>query len=297
MRGDEIAHAPHLAVAGRPWPGRVAVYDIVEGNSEPPLNTLIASRATIGASLSELPRARGGQWSRAEMLVQLPDDLTLGSVSRRGVLDGANLMAIGNGAEWELFQYAEAEPEAPGIWRLSNLLRGLFGTDGIVPPIWPVGSQVVRIDDALRQIDLPLNLRKVERHYRIGPANRPPDDRVFVSQRAAFRGIGLRPYAPVHLRAQRGTGGAIEARWIRRTRIDGDDWDLAEVAMGEASERYLLRVASAGTVRREVELTAPSWTYPAAAQAADGIGTAVTLSVAQISERFGPGPFARITVP
>jgi hypothetical protein len=293
MRGDEVAHAPHLAIAARPWPGSVAVYDYLEGVGEPPLNTLIPARATAGAALADLPRTRAGQWSRGDLLVQLPDDLTLGSASSRGVLDGANLMAIGDGTEWEVFQYAEAEPEAPGIWRLRHLLRGLFGTDAIVPPSWPAGSQVVRLDDALRQIDLPLNLRKVERHYRIGPASRPSDSPLFVSRIAGFRGNGLRPFAPAHLRARRHADGTLEAHWIRRTRIDGDDWDLSDVPLGEAGERYLLRVEAGGALRREVEVARPSWTYPASEQAADGTTGAVTLAVAQVSERFGPGPFTR----
>jgi hypothetical protein len=192
------------------------------------------------------------------MLVQLPDDLALGSASPRGVLDGANLMAIGDGeTEWELFQYAEAEPVAPGVWRLRKLLRGLFGTDAvIVPPVWPQGSQVVRIDDAVRQIDLPLNLRKIDRHYRIGPASRAPDDPVYVSRIEAFRGNGLRPYAPAHLRARRLPSGAVAVNWIRRTRIDGDDWDLFRRAAGRRDEGYLLRVESGGQIRREVEVSA-----------------------------------------
>ena len=293
MRGDEIAHAPHLAVAARPWPGRVAVYDFVEGAAEPPLNTLLTARAAVGVSLSALPRARHSLWAWMELTVQLPADLGLSSTSPRGVLDGANLMAIGNGEEWELFQYAEAEPVSAGVWRLRRLLRGLFGTDAVAPPVWPEGSRIVRIDDALRQIDLPLNLRKIDRHYRIGPASRPPDDPVYVSRIEAFRGVGLRPYAPAHLRARRLAGAAVAAEWIRRTRIDGDDWDLSDVPLGEEAERYLLRVEAGGTVRSELTLSAPGWTYSAAAQAADGVTGGFTLAVAQVSERFGPGPFAR----
>jgi hypothetical protein len=292
IRGDEIAHAPHLAVAARPWPGTVAAFDFAEAALEPPLRTLISRRATIGETLVEVPRARGALWSRFDLMVKLPVDLAFGSASRRGVLEGANLIAIGDGDNWEVVQYADAEPVAAGVWRLRDLLRGHFGTDAVAPPVWPAGSRVVLLDDALRQIDLPLNLRKIERHYRIGPASRPPDDPVYVSRHESFRGVGLRPYAPAHLRARRQDDGSVVASWIRRTRIDGDDWDLADVPMGEASERYLVRIESHGTLRREVEVFAPHWTYPALAQAADGTAGGFTLAVAQVSERFGPGPFA-----
>ena len=104
----------------------------------------------------------------------------------------------------------------------------------------------------------------------------------------AFRGIGLRPYAVCHLGA-RPTGGALALSWIRRTRIDGDSWTPSEVPLGEDREAYLVRVSRDGLPLREAEVARPSWTYDAAARAADGPGP-VTLAVAQLSDRFGPGP-------
>ncbi|WP_209425709.1 glycoside hydrolase/phage tail family protein [Pararhodobacter sp. SW119] len=291
MRGDEVAYAPHLAVAARPWPGSVAVYDMNEAGAEPPLNTLISARATLGASMTDLPRARPGLWARADLLVRLPDDLALIPAGRPSVIAGANLMAIGDGETWELFQFADAQPEARGLWRLRDLNRGLFGTDAVAPPVWPAGSTVVRIDSALRQIDLPINLRKVARTYRIGPASRAADDPVHVSRTRAFQGVGLRPYAPVHLRATRAPDGSVAARWIRRTRLD-DDWDLFDVPLGEEREQYLIQIHAGGTLRRETRVATADWTYSAADQAADGTGGGFTLRVAQLSDRFGPGPFS-----
>jgi hypothetical protein len=49
-------------------------------------------------------------------------------------------------------------------------------------------------------------------------------------------------------------------------------------------------VTRGGTVLREVELDAPRWLYSASMRAEDGPGSAV-LAVAQLSNRFGPGPF------
>ncbi|TMV77205.1 hypothetical protein FGG78_27495, partial [Thioclava sp. BHET1] len=87
---------------------------------------------------------------------------------------------------------------------------------------------------------------------------------------AAFAGIGLRPYAPCHLRAERRASGDFALSWIRRTRIDGDSWQGLDVPLGEAQEAYLLRVRVGGEIRREVTLAAPGWTYDAAMQQADG---------------------------
>ena len=84
--------------------------------------------------------------------------------------------------------------------------------------------------------------------------------------------------------------------WIRRTRIDGDSWASEEVPLGEASERYRVRVVQGGTILREVNLSQPSWTYSAAAQASDGVVPGFTVDVAQVSETFGPGPYTRIMI-
>jgi hypothetical protein len=57
-----------------------------------------------------------------------------------------------------------------------------------------------------------------------------------------------------------------------------------------------VRVVSAGLVRREVEVSVPFWTYGDMARAADGGAGAITVEVAQISDRFGPGLLARIGI-
>ena len=44
---------------------------------------------------------------------------------------------------------------------------------------------------------------------------------------------------------------------------------------------------------RAVDLPAPFWVYPPALGTADGVTGAVTVEVAQVSARFGPGAFAR----
>ena len=60
----------------------------------------------------------------------------------------------------------------------------------------------------------------------------------------------------------------------------------------------MLRVIAAdgGTVLREVQLNQPTWTYGAAQQAADGVAAGDRIAVAQVSARYGPGPFASVEV-
>ena len=212
------------------------------------------------------------------------------------MLNGANLAAIGDGSadRWELFQFAGAELVAPGTWALTMRLRGLAGTDAVMPPVWPAGSRVVLLTPAVRQIALAPALRGLERTWRVGVAALGFDDPDVTEWKLAFDGIGLRPLSVVHLRAA-SVGGDTVLRWIRRTRTDGDSWASTEVPLAEEREAYLLRLSQGGVTLREVEVTQPVWTYSAGMRAADGPAP-VTVAVAQVSARFGPGPFRTVTV-
>ncbi len=297
ISGDEVPHAPHVAVTATPWPGSVAVYSALE-DAGYALNRLLPAPAAIGQTLTALPRARPGLWDRgAPLRVRLWSG-ALASASPAAVLAGANLLAIGDGSSdrWELVQFVTATLVAPGVWDLALRLRGQAGTDGAMPEVWPAGSLVVRIGPAVQQIDLPAAARGLARHYRIGPAGRGVDDPSYVHRVEAFLGIGLRPYRPCHLRAAAEASGDLRLTWIRRTRIDGDGWTSPEVPLGEAREAYLLRVLDGETVLREVSVTAPEWVYPRALQIADGAGPGTAVAVAQVSDRFGPGPFASLVL-
>ena len=297
LSGAEVPHAPHVGVTARPWPGAVAMQVATADAGYAPLATFPLP-ATAGLTLTALGASRSGLWDRGPALrVQLVQG-ALASADPGEVLAGANLCAIGDGTSdlWEVFQFAEAELIAPRTWDLRLRLRGQAGTDGVMPQEWPPGSRFVLLDQAVVQIDLPPNLRDVVRHYRYGPALRGMDDPSWRMQQRAFRGIGLRPLSVAHLRL-RAAGGDWQADWIRRTRIDGDSWIPSEVPLGEGREAYLIRVTVNGIRRREVEVTAPAWTYTAAMQAADGVAGTRVLSVAQLSDQFGPGPFRSVTLP
>ncbi|MCO6381890.1 glycoside hydrolase/phage tail family protein [Oceanicola sp. 502str15] len=294
MTGDEVPHAPHVAASAVPWPGSVAVYASATG-AEYELNRLISARATIGETETVLVAGRPGQWERGEPLrVRLAAGV-LSSASEAQVFAGRNAMAIGDGSagNWEIFQFATAELVAERTYEVSARLRGQLGTDGLMPQAWPVGSQVVLLDGNLTQIELASAARRLSRTYRIGPAGRAFSDPSYVERQEAFDGNGLRPYAPVHITGRRDETGDLQITWVRRTRIDGDGWDVPEVPLGEASEAYVVRVVQGGAVIRETTVSSPGWTYGAAVQSGDGVTGAFELHVAQISERFGPGLFGK----
>ena len=294
LSGAEVEHAPHLAVSALPWPGAVAAY-AAPGPDGFTLNRLIERRALIGRLVTPLRAARAGLWDRgAPVRVQLPTG-QLSAAEQATVLNGANAAAIGLGDEddWEVIQFADATLVGENLWDIGMRLRGQQGTDALMPAIWPEGSLFVVLDGAPVQIDLPVAARGLARHYRVGPALRAVDDASYVERVRAFRGVGLRPFAPAHLRARR-QGGDLALSWVRRTRIDGDSWEGFDVPLGEASEQYLLRVWAGDAMRRETVLSVPNFTYSAAMRASDGIAGQYSIEVAQLSDRFGPGPFSRI---
>ncbi|MFE3835588.1 baseplate multidomain protein megatron [Pseudogemmobacter sonorensis] len=302
LTGEEVPHQPHVAVSAQPWPGSVAVWSETGAGSFE-LNRLVAAPALLGRTETALLAAPCGLWDRGEALrVRLAGaaaGLAAGGLASAGplaVLNGANAVAIGDGSSdlWEVFQFARAELVAPGVWDLSMRLRGQLGTDGIMPEVWPEGSQVVVLDRALVQLDLAAGARGLARRWRIGVSARGHDDPAVVERTEAFRGIGLRPYPVAHLRARAGAGGLWRIDWIRRTRIEGDSWEQPEVPLGEESEAYILRVMAGEAILAEHTLAQPGFDYTAAMRAADGAGPGFAVAVAQVSQRFGPGPFRRI---
>jgi hypothetical protein len=295
LRGDENPVAPHVAVARVPWTGPVAVFSASDDHGYS-FDRDFRRPAIVGSLLEALPAARPGLWMNASVGVRIASG-SLKSQVEAEVLNGANAAALRHGAagDWEVLQFRKAELVAPREYRLSGLLRGQAGTDGVIPETWPVGTDFVLLDAAVGQVPLRASMRGVERHYRVGPAMRPYDDPAYVHSVEAFAGVGLRPYRPAHLTARRRDDLGIELAWIRRSRIDGDSWAGTEVPLGEESESYLVRVARGAEVLREVAVTSSPWLYSAAEQASDGGGAGLAFEVAQNSNRFGPGPFARIT--
>ncbi|RJL04941.1 baseplate multidomain protein megatron [Paracoccus siganidrum] len=290
MRGDEEPHAPWLAATAKPWPGSVAAHMSLEaeGGFEP--NLALSRRAVIGRTETPLAAARPGVVDRgAPLRIRLKSD-ALSSATWRGMLAGANVLAIGDGstANWELIQFQRAEPVGEELWEIRDRLRGQAGTDGIMPPSWPEGSLVVLMDGAPQQVKLPPSARGQERFWRIGPAMRAIDDASYRNRRTVIRGIGLRPYAPCHLRLE-----GARVSWIRRTRIGGDGWDGPDVPLGEARESYLLRLEQGGAVIHEAMTAAPELVLPGAVLDAARAGGAFTIAVAQLSQEFGAGPFVR----
>ncbi|MEJ6713942.1 MAG: hypothetical protein QNL16_08330, partial [Rhodobacterales bacterium] len=183
------------------------------------LNRLLERSAVIGVTQTGLAAAAPSRWDNGPGVEVKVFGGILSSATLDGVLNGANVMAIGDGssANWEVLQFSDATLIAENTYVLSRLSRGQAGTEAVMPEIWPPGSLVVLLNEVPTQIELATGARNLARHYRVGPAQRLYSDASYRHEIEAFSGIGLRPYAPAHLGAVSNLSGDLDLTWMRRT--------------------------------------------------------------------------------
>ena len=291
LSNDQRPHAPYVAATAKPWPGPIVVTSSID-DSGYKLNSVVDAPSVIGVTLNALPFGSPAMWDNGpELLVRVSDD-ELASVTLPKFFAGENAVAIGDGRQqgWEIFQFQHARLIQKRVWGLSRRLRGQRGTEHAIRSPWPEGSEVVFLDSALQQLDVPADAIGLDRHYRFGPASSPTDSPEVIHKVVAASGEGLKPYAPVHLRAKKGEGG-IDARWVRRSRSSTEGWNAVDAPLAELRERYLVRLeTSDGRLLREQTVSEP------ACHVEYDMGSLpygqVILKIAQLSDEIGPGYFA-----
>jgi hypothetical protein len=107
LSGDEISHAPHIAVTKSPWTGPVAVYSS-SADYDYGLLGEVFGPAVVGQTLDPLSEGTPGLWMRKGIRVRI-DSGTLSSASEQDVLNGANVAAVRFGGEgdWEVLQFSK----------------------------------------------------------------------------------------------------------------------------------------------------------------------------------------------
>ncbi|MBS1303583.1 glycoside hydrolase/phage tail family protein [Loktanella sp. SALINAS62] len=295
IRGDESAHAPYFATTAADWGPAVALYSAPADRGYI-LQDVFRRRSVIGTLTAPLPRGRTGVWDRQVLSVKLVHG-ALYAIDPDDVLFGRNVLALGDGSadNWEIVQFAQAQMTQDRTFALTDLLRGQAGSSAMIPDVWPAGTKMVLMDGRPEQITIPTYARGQRRHFRFGPVKRPYTDKSYRHVVEAFRGNGYRPYPVVHLTA-RFTPAGLKVDWIRQTRIDGDVWGRGDVPLGEENERYIVQVRQGNKVVRETTVASSSWIYPAAEGEADVGNAGFVVGVAQLSERYGTGPFSDVVI-
>ena len=286
--GLEIDHQPWIAAMAEPWPGTVAIYKSGSGEDFE-LAATLRQPALIGQSVSVLPHGQPNRWHRVDWVVSLPSD-GITSSDRLAVLNGANRLAVElPDGGWELLQFRDAELIGQDEFRLSLLLRGQRGTEAISKHPVPAGSRIVVLDDGVLPLPISGDEIGLERTWRIGPAEDDISEPTFTQLVAVSAGVGLRPFAPVHLSADR-DGADWRIAWVRQTRVGGDNLAAVEVPLAEETETYQVTVRSAGALIRETEVDVPEFIYTAAMQSEDAASGLLEIAIAQRSTQVGYGP-------
>ncbi|MEA2861099.1 MAG: hypothetical protein QOC72_3138, partial [Methylobacteriaceae bacterium] len=280
----------YLAVAADPWPGAMAVWQANADASSYNLIGTIARPAIIGTTLDTFGP---GPASRLDLLNSLTVRIGQGallSVSDADMSAGKTAMAIqGADGSWEIFAYANAELVGTNTYRLSRLIRGLGGEEGLSARTVAPGATVVVLDNALFPVAQGLSNLGQILQFRVGPANRDHADASATQITTNVTGKTLMPYAPVQASARRNTSG-IAIAFTRRSRIDSDAWEPVDVSLGEEREAYDIVIATPGG-SRVLSAALPSALYTAGDEIAD-FGTpqtALGLQIYQTSATVGRG--------
>ena len=289
----------YLAVAADPWPGAVAVWRSAGGASFT-LQTVVDLPAIVGRTLGLFPPGPVWRWDRVSSLEVVLSSGGLATLDEEAALAGGNLFAVlGPEGACEIVTARAAMLIGERTYRLSGFLRGLGGTEAQAGRSLAAGATIVRLDGAVAPLTTSLTDLGGTVTYRVGPADRDHSDPSYVELSGTVGSLALRPLAPVHVRAERSTAG-IRVAWIRRTRTDGDAWEVAEVPLGEESEAYRLDILSAGVVVRSWAVDgAATALYAPADEMADfgSVQTHLSLRLSQVSRVAGPGAGFSAVVP
>lgn len=111
-----------------------------------PGSKIIDHPVRIGASLSPLAGRSSLVTDRTQTLKVMADGLILSSLGEDAVLAAGNRFAIETPLGWEVIGAQNATLTAPGTYTLTNLLRGLDGSDRYMADSLPAGARIVWLD-------------------------------------------------------------------------------------------------------------------------------------------------------
>ena len=295
---DDDADNPYVAAYMRPWPGDIAIFKSAS-LSNYRLAARLSTAAVMGRTATPLSRGPFNIWDRDNVFEVSLLEGSLSSASERAVLNGANSLLIKIGIEqWELLSFAHAEITDDGTYRLSQLLRGLRGTEGnVIDPI-PAQSRVILVSSALSQLPVRDEERLTPLNWLIGPARDMMSAATYRIENRAFALNALRPYAPASSHAYYDRFSNLIITWARRTRVEGDNWQSINAPLNESREVYNADIINIfGEVIRSIVSTEPLAVYTRESQVRDflhgDLPAGLEALIYQVSETYGRGAFAR----
>ncbi len=289
LPGDEEDERPLAGAYSTPWLEAVDVY-AGAALASASFRGRAEAAAMIGALEWDLYAGPVGRWDMGNY-IQVRIAGALESVDDETLFAGANTFAVEGAGGWEIVQARDITLVGPGVYEFRSLLRGQLGTEGAMGNPTPAGARIVKLDNRLVRLATAAHEHGAPLFWAAAPAGLAPNDPAATAFTATWSRVWARPYAPVHLRGRRLSGGDVTLNWVRRTRIGGDDWAAADVPLAEAAEAYRVEIMDGPDVIRMIETATPSVIYTAAQQTADfgAPPSAFTVRVAQLSSTYGAG--------
>ncbi|MDD3371112.1 MAG: phage tail protein, partial [Alphaproteobacteria bacterium] len=285
----------YASVTGLPGWKSAALMRSADGADYAAVAALQAA-ATAGIAASALGEGSAFYMDNASSVDVQVTQGSLASCSFLDLSNGANAALLGD----EIVQFQTATLTGPGLYTLSNLLRGRRGTENAIFG-HAAGERFVLLK-AGATVFVPAVLSDRDKSYffRALSANQSLGDAQDYSFACGLR--TLRPFAPANLSGVRslGTGGDLTLSWTRRARLDAEWVDYIDVPLDETEELYEAEIMDGEDVIRTFSgLGSPGLIYSADQQATDwsgGIPPAFTVNVYQVSPRYGRGDAATATV-
>jgi len=290
-------HMTAPRVGGDDWSGGYSW--VAVGNKWTPIDQQ-TSEPTVGTCSTALsaPQSpwRVDETSTVTLSLLSGETVDLKSITEDELLNGRNLAAIGQPGRWEIVAFQTVEDLGGGNIRLSRFLRGLRGSEGMAG-LHSAGDYFVLLDAHLGTVNYPVEellskLRFTATGLVESVGNAPVEYHTIT-------GMAERPWAPVHLNAERIANGDLRLSWERRTRFGGEWKDGTEaVPLNEAAELYDVEIMdAAGAVKRTyANVATSSVVYPAADLLADFGGVqpaSFSFRVYQLSAVVGRGFFSQ----
>lgn len=282
---DQSKAISHVMISASPWAGNYNIFSSFEEDGYTRRAT-VSSRATMGNSSNIISKGPIGRWDYENYLIVSLFTGSFESVSRLGILNGANVIALEcNDGSYELVQFSHAELLSDGKWKLSKLLRAQLGTDPEMNAGSFEGANVILLNEAVFPLELNDSEIGISQNWRVGPVNENNSSASY-SKLVHTNNVRSRlPLSPVHLRSEK-LGAGYEFSWVRRGRINADVWEGSEIPLDAASEKYQVTILDMqGEVKREYSTFTPSTLYTEQMLTTDlgAMATHFTVQVAQIN--------------
>jgi hypothetical protein len=270
------------------WPGGIAIRS---NDNEQTWTTVQAwqSAAIVGVARNALSEHDSLVIDRDSSLVI---DLYLGSLSsitEAQMMTGLHWVAYGVDGRWELIRFSDADLQGDGSYLVTNMLRGLRGSEWATG-LHEVGDYFVLLDDPdVMRIGADISTLNVERQWR--GLTRGQSVSEVESIDFAYRAVNLTPLAPASIQGDI-SGGSWIITFSPRTRLQGSLWKTGvALPVGEATEQYQMDIYDGSDVVRTMTSTTNEFEYTYDQQVEDfgASNTNIDVEIFQMSATVGRG--------